>query len=291
MATPLQGAPAMFRRVFVLLFAFGIGEAAFAASFIVPPDRDFVRKAQAIVIASALASHTELVNDRIVTITTMSIEEVIKGDIAEQTIDIYEPGGRYENRATIIPGTPRFNDGERALLFLSRPGDHWMVVDLTLGKFHFDTDILGHDVVLRDLSDSRARDLDGKPHREQRRSAEGFLQFLRGLSSGGPAKSDYLIDAELLVSEATLRSGRIRALAFSANSYTSDCGGGTGCRWNSFPQNLFASSIGSIPADITAVQTAINSWDGAPNASINYVYGGTDGTHTQGLCGMPTDRS
>src|SRR5438128_8655662 len=143
----------MIRRGLLLVLLLGIGEAAFAASFVVPPDREFARQAPAIVVASALASHTELVNDRIVTITTMSIEEVIKGDIADQTIDIYEPGGRYGNRVTMIPGTPRFSDGERALLFLSRPGDHWMVVDLTLGKFHFDTDILGHDVVLRDLSD------------------------------------------------------------------------------------------------------------------------------------------
>src|SRR5437899_13003254 len=103
----------MIRRGLLLVLLSGIGEAAFAASFVVPPDREFARQAPAIVIASALASHTELVNDRLVTITTMSIEEVIKADIGDQTIDIYEAGRRSENRATMIPGTTRFNDGDR----------------------------------------------------------------------------------------------------------------------------------------------------------------------------------
>ena len=98
------------RSLLLVILAAGLATASLGASFIVPSDREFARRAPVIVVATALSSRTELDNDRIVTITTMSVEEVIKGDVADQTIDIYEPGGRYKDRATIIPGTPRFDD-------------------------------------------------------------------------------------------------------------------------------------------------------------------------------------
>ncbi len=122
-----------------------------AASFIVPPDRRMVQDAPAIVIASALGSHTQLIaNGGIETVTTMSVSEVLKGTIEGDPLDIHEPGGVYKDRAIIIPGTPRFKDGDRFLLFLIQSDDgHWHVLDLILGKFTFTTDVLGHDVLVR----------------------------------------------------------------------------------------------------------------------------------------------
>src|SRR5207237_4563977 len=145
MATALQGAASMTirRSLLLVILAAGLATASLGASFIVPSDREFARRAPVIVVATALSSRTELDNDRIVTITTMSVEEVIKGDVADQTIDIYEPGGRYKDRATIISGTPRFDEGERSLLFVSRARGHWVVVDLMIGTFNFAPDVLG----------------------------------------------------------------------------------------------------------------------------------------------------
>src|SRR5882757_4552853 len=78
-----------------LLSLIGIiaGTQAIASSFIVPDDRSFASQTGVIVIASPLASRTERTGDDFLqTITTLSIERVIKGSI-EQTIDLYEPGG------------------------------------------------------------------------------------------------------------------------------------------------------------------------------------------------------
>lgn len=109
-----------------------------AATFVVPPDRAMVRDADAIVIASAVASRTVLDEDGAVeTITTLSIEEVIKGPLKRESLEILEPGGSHDDRITIIPGAPRFREGERHLLFLMRSHRGWHVRDLVLGKFTF----------------------------------------------------------------------------------------------------------------------------------------------------------
>src|SRR5260221_7992880 len=189
------------RLAILVVFVTLLGSSLRAATFVVPPDRDMVKQATAIVVASALSSRTQL-NDAggIETITAMSVEEVIKGDIEGSTFEVYEPGGVYEKRASTIPGMPRFADGDRYVLFLMKYKDTWRVLNLILGKFSFATDILGHEVLVRDEKELTGWDSDGKLHKipDQNRSAEPFLDFLRGSVSGGPARQDYRIPAEPL---------------------------------------------------------------------------------------------
>jgi len=83
----------------------------------------------------------------------MSIEEVLKGPIDDDSIEIHEPGGVYKDRAFMIPGVPRFEDGQRYLLFLTNADGVWRVWNLILGKFNFATDVLGHDLLMRDVRD------------------------------------------------------------------------------------------------------------------------------------------
>src|SRR5688500_8799461 len=76
-----------------------------AASFVVPPDREMVRRSHAIVIASALTSYTQIsAYGGIETVTPMSIEEVIKGRIEESIVNVHEPGGRYRDQLRIVFG-------------------------------------------------------------------------------------------------------------------------------------------------------------------------------------------
>jgi len=268
-----------------------------AATFAVTPDRQMVEQASVIVIASAINSRTQLRHERsIETVTLMSVEDVLKGSLDDDTIEIHEPGGVYDHRATIIPGVPRFSDGERYLLFLVRAGGVWRVLNIDLGKFTFDTDILGHEVLVRDVAEIAGWDPDLSVHVERSRLAEPFLRFIRGTVGGGPAKDDYFAPAEPLITHPgpapqpfTGRKLKPVPLAFTASTYTFIVNGSSGARWTSFPVTFF--SVGSepgapgSPAGATAITTAFNSWNGDASSNVNYVYGGADnsGTHTGGL--------
>jgi hypothetical protein len=278
-----------------LLFASSLLVAASlgAATFVVPDDRNLVHQAQAIVVVSSLGSHTQLDADgAIETVTSMSVEEVIKGSVSSDSFDVHEPGGVYEKRATIIPGVPRFLDGERYILFLTRGDDHWRVLNLALGKFGFATDERGRKLAVRDEGDIVGWDPNGKAHVEKRRSAEEFLRFLRTEARGGIGVQDYFVSVEpLLSSPATtpVKSAEVAApekvtlkpvalATFSATSYTFIITGVLGGRWNVFPNPVTFVSVGSEPGapsnGVTAIQAAFASWNGDPASNVNYVYGG-----------------
>lgn len=286
----------MIRRGLLCLFAAAFAAAAFSASFVVPDDLTFVRKSQAIVLASAIVSRTDIQNDRMSTITTFSIEETLKGSVAADQIDVIEPGGVRDGRVYFLPGVPRFTDGERYLLFLVQGTDSkWRVVDLALGKFHFDTDTLGHSVVLRDLNDSLAFNLDGSKHAETLRSAPEFLNFIREAVNGGPrVKSDYLIPAEPLVGNVfsghriTAQQHLTRGVLSGPNaaSYTTDFGSGIGARWTTMPIHYHSVSISpetgapGTPPGATAIATAFAGWNGVSGAGVNLIYDGNDASNT-----------
>src|SRR5436305_216503 len=89
-----------------------------AITYVVPTDRDLVKRAEAIVVATAVASHSELTRDgRVVTIATLTLDEVLKGEFERQTsIDLIELGGVVGGRATFIFGSPRYAAGQHYLI-------------------------------------------------------------------------------------------------------------------------------------------------------------------------------
>jgi hypothetical protein len=282
------------------LFMFMAATAAEAATFIVPSDRDMVRRADAIVVAEATGSYVQLTPPGgIETVTVMASTETIKGDPGA-VFEVHEPGGAYEGRAMIVPGAPQFRTEDRVILFLTMtPRGQWAVTDLVLGKFRMTTDVLGRGVAVRDEGDIVGWDPDGSPHREVRRSTEEFLAFVRSEVRGGTARHDYVIDSQPLTNDQPARPVSIMtapahvpalAAAFSATSYTFDAGGGRGARWAVFPNpvTFFANANGEPGAPgngFTAVQSALATWTNDCASIINYAYGGTDTTHTAGLSG------
>jgi hypothetical protein len=295
------------KRAFVALAVILYGSQLHAASFIIPDDRAFVRRATAIVTATAVESHTVLTErDAIETVTTFTVDEVILGTrMSNGGFEVREPGGTYGDRSTVIPGVPRFTDGQRYALFLAGVGTTWRVVDLTLGKFRFATDVSGHGVLVRDDSE-----MDGpngnKPYLEnQRRLAAEFLAFLRAEgAAAGAGKQEYFIEREPLLDVASppriegdlrprsRKTSEVGALIppYTATSYTFSMGGASavGARWTVFPNGVNFYSVGTEPGapggGTTAINAAFSSWNGEPNSNVNYVYAGTDpGGHTAGL--------
>jgi hypothetical protein len=78
---------------------------AFAATFVVPPHRDLIHGADAIAVGSALHSYTRVdATGTIEMVTTLSMQESIKGGIDADTIDVVEPGGVADDgRGAAIP--------------------------------------------------------------------------------------------------------------------------------------------------------------------------------------------
>jgi hypothetical protein len=264
----------------------------FAATYVVPPDRVMLHRADAVIVATPLSSYTTVDherNDAIETVTLFSVEETIKGNIAD-SVDVREPGGTYGRRSTIIGGVPRFREGERYLLFLMTERGRWHVVDLALGKFNFAADRAGRQLLLRDESDIVGWDPDGALHREVPRSAPEFLEFVRTEARGGMAKANYFVP-ELEPAPKSVASGRfaVAPLAtFSPTTYTMIISGSLGARWNVFPNAVSFFSVGTEPgapgSGSTAITTAMASWNNDPNSNVNYVYAGADnGTHNSGL--------
>jgi hypothetical protein len=167
--------------------------------YIVPTDRDLVMRSDAIVVATAVASHSEITRDgRVVTIATLALDEVLKGELSSQrTIDLVEPGGVVGNRVTFISGSPRYTAGKQYLAFLRHTPDGWATYGFGLGQFEYTTDLFGHQVLTRGIGEAISGwdEIGNASHVERLRDAITFETFVKTVaaSSGGPARSDYFL--------------------------------------------------------------------------------------------------
>jgi len=275
-----------------------------------------VLRSDAIVVGEALSSYTQKGEHfAIETVTPFSISEKIKGDVSGSTINIYEPGGVLNKQALVIPGTPRFHDGEKVLLFLRNIGkDRWVVTDLTLGRFTFATDGIGQKIALRAEDDIFGWDTDLTLHREPRRDAAKFLEFLRTESQGGIGREDYIVPAypvhviKTQSSDLQLRP-TLSPSGKTAKSYTSSLDQtdtGTGARWFDFPKRhtFFLATIntamtgeaagssttepGAPGNGVTGINSAMAAWNGEAKSNVNYFLSGSSapcGSNCLGLHG------
>src|SRR5258706_1253743 len=179
-----------------------------AITYLVPSDRDLVKRAEAIVIATAAESHAELRNDqrndqRLVTVATLQVERVLKGTVGE-TVQLVELGGAAGGRATLIPGSPRYETGKRYLVFLrTNIFGEWMTFGFGLGKFEFVDDLHGRQLLTRGGTDEKIFGLDendGSMHVERLRGGPEFLSFVEMRTrSEAPSLETYFVDTSEVV--------------------------------------------------------------------------------------------
>jgi hypothetical protein len=258
-----------------------------AATYVVPPDEVLIGKADAIVIVRALHSHVEETKERgIETVTVFAVEERLKGDRSiESGLSVRVPGGVIEEdgkpvRAKVVYGAPQFVDGERVLLFVSKgSGNHHYVTDFGLGFFGFATDDLGNRVLIRAATEIHGWDLDGRPHREPRRQADRFLEFIRDHANFRPATRNYTIEPRDLVNQSgsIQQTGRLRQITMdcvgcTVTQYTLPSGAENtaGFRWKTFPVswNRGTSCSGATNSGNDAIDATFNSWK--TGSSTNY---------------------
>ena len=117
-------------------------------------NQDLTEKAQLIVVGRAVETKSVWVDRRLVTLVTVSVGEVLKGDW-HATVTVVLPGGVDANRkfplAMIVPGAPQIHAQEEVFLFLTRANqsatgeaESYTIVGLSQGKLSIVTDASGN---------------------------------------------------------------------------------------------------------------------------------------------------
>jgi hypothetical protein len=132
----------------LLAFAFVAGSAS--ASVVIPPaDDDLIVHADAVIIGRVtdIESHDDQ-QGKLSTYITVTIDEVLKGTLAQPTLTIRELGGQVGGRMGWVFANPEYTVGELVLLFLDqRPDGTLRVMHFYLGKFSIITDPATGDLV------------------------------------------------------------------------------------------------------------------------------------------------
>ena len=149
--------------------------------------KDLAKKSDAIVLARVedQVSRYEQ-NKEIYTYYTLRVLEPVKGAKNEQTITIRQIGGIVDNIASVVPGTPRFRNGEEVVVFLTQKdatGYPW-VMGLQQGKFSVVQDEKGQKRVRNELSGVEFLSLNGKSAQDVKTAPDMPLQaFLDGIKT------------------------------------------------------------------------------------------------------------
>jgi hypothetical protein len=270
-------------------FVLAIATPSFAITYVVPPDRFEIDRAAAIVVGRILGAHVERSRFGIETVTTVAIDEAIKGNPGT-VANVHTPGGTLGAETRVVPGAPTFVDGERVLLFLSRRGDGgYVITDLGLGTFRLVRDEFGRELAVRNDADIEGWDAGGNVHVEQQRSADRFLDYIRGVLRGETIAEDYFVARMTNVKAESLHP--IAAASFTATSYMLTYGSGLGTRWNVFPSavswNRGNSETGPLGNGAAEISAAFSTWNAggtnyvlsSANANPNGFLDATDGTN------------
>lgn len=275
-----------------IVFSLAVATSLQAITYIVPNDRDLVKRAEAIIVATAVESHPELRDEgRIVTVATMQVDRVLKGSITGETVHVTEMGGVIGQRATLIPGSPRYETGKRYLVFLrTNKFAEWTTYGFGLGKFEFISDLEGRELLTRGSVNDELfgfEEKDWSPHVERLRGADEFVNFVRTLANGDtPAREGYVIDRSSVVlttfPEFLPKADRFVPIAEATRADYLLAGN---FRWQS-PAATFVYCCGPTfepgfdgPGDSSS---AMANWNAA-GAGISYTLGSIDNTANKGF--------
>lgn len=152
------GSMPMMKRLGLLSFgslAILIGSSANATSFAVRPMGTVVDEAPVIIRGKAQDSRTEWsqpseAGKKIYTYTDILVDEVLKGDVSQKTIQVREIGGEKDGVTLEVPGAARFKHGDDVVLMLSNPASDgaYPLLGLSTGKYSVTRDASGNEVLV-----------------------------------------------------------------------------------------------------------------------------------------------
>lgn len=119
---------------------------------------DMVSQSDVIAIGNCVDTQSVWVENRLVTLATVTVSETLKGDESTSNLTVALPGGVDANRkfpiAMSYPGAPKMTPGEDVFLFLSNASEvagSYTVAGFSQGKFSIVKDEDGEPMVSRDL--------------------------------------------------------------------------------------------------------------------------------------------
>jgi hypothetical protein len=255
-----------------------LSSAAQAVTYIVPSDREMIQQSDDIVLATGVTSLVERnAHGAIVTRFTLRIESVLKGDrAAGDHLVLTERGGVLDHAATFIPGTPRYQPGERYLVFTETNADHDPITyGMSLGQFFFHADN-GRLLALRTEIEGYDQNFDA--YTERARDAAGFLAYIRGIVAQSiDPQPRYFVGGRprVMRSEWETEVDATRASYLMADS-------GRAFRW-SVPSATIVKAGTQPGVNVDAGMTqALAQWNGT-DSDIDYRDGGQDDTATGGI--------
>jgi hypothetical protein len=241
-----------------------------AATLVAPSDSELLGRARLVVVATVVDSVSREADGRMIyTDSRLRIEDVIKGQVATDTVTVTELGGFTNGHGIAVPGSASYEPGTRVLAFLrQRPDGTYFTAAMSLGKYRF---------MQRDGIEILVRDADGveveDPSAFAARPANELVEYMR---NGAPATAQRMqLQRVQLKSEGTREhTPKSEELASSYVLF----GGGKPLRWDCPSACTQGWTVGSPQqgsVDTGAgVENAMAAWTGEPNAWISLVISG-----------------
>jgi hypothetical protein len=275
--------------------------ASLGAATIVPP-RDLgelALRSDAVVLARALASIPFLRGPLVFTATEFAAEEPLSGPLLTgEVFTVEAPGGEAGGVVWAVPGSPRFEDGARYLLFLARkaPDDAgapgaWIPAILSHGLLR-ETEGAGVSLLAPIPEAGTGGTLprpDGEPVEDVVPYArDALLEHLERVLAGRSAWSASAVrapDEWLPGTPHDPTPDSLRAAAGGGGGIPSQCSfladGGRPFRWRAFDTGGSATISADATGDLSVatggfdiVQEAMGLWMGIAGTSFNLLYGG-----------------
>ncbi|MFQ5737806.1 MAG: matrixin family metalloprotease [Acidobacteriota bacterium] len=241
-----------------------------ASSYVMMTDADLADQADVILAGRILDRQTGFL-DRPVTRYQVKLETLIKGASPGTTLKVEVPGGSSSTgRRLRLFGMPRFESGDRVILFLRRGRNgSYGILQLMLGAFQ-EVESRGTRLALRDLGGAREvvpRFRPGYGQYKKPRDFNAFVEWLADYARGIQRPANYFTRAEQAA-----QGPRPLIQAFTLLSEG---------RWFAFDKGEsveWKASAGGQPGlvggGLSQVQEAVQAWVDDPLTNISYAYGG-----------------
>lgn len=253
----------------IALLGLAVTTSAHATSYVPVADGDLADQAQVIAEVQVLSIDRSPDTVEPMTEYLMALERLIQGDLSAGPLRVRVHGGMVDGGHGLqLYGAPRFEEDERALLFL-KPGTDGThrILHFMLGAFHL-VEIDGQEIALRHFEEARRIDLPGKPPvRGGPRHLGRFRAWLEDRARGLERPADYWHNETTdLPGKFTIATGsngfKIRWPIFDA--------AGT-VEWRAHEDG----QPGLAGGGFAEFQAALEAWNNDPDTPISLVYGGT----------------
>jgi len=255
---------------FVLAALFLAGASSRATVYVLGSDTSLVNQAGAIALV-----RIETIDERpypgvrTATMIRARIEQSLKGSL-EGRVDFELPGGSNGSGSLRIDGIPRYQPGDRVLVFLDRTAQGtWRPLNWSLGSFLVMKESSTSDrlVVVRDFGrGSLPLDGTGRLTTDPPRDLRLFQLFIRNIAAKRPGAANYFRPDATPV---PVDPSRYKLFDTPFRWTNFDDGGSVSVFAGAVPQS------GVAGGGYEQVQSALSTWNGDPGSRIAYVYGGT----------------